>query len=99
PRPSPLLQRSLCCHLPARRIHTCSEPRGGQQPANGSVLAARHPTSHHGNLTDQQGHDLTLRLKARLSSVLTCWRLGDQSLRGGRSPLAVLPTDVVDTKY
>jgi hypothetical protein len=44
------------------------------------VLAARHPTSHHGNLTDQQGHDLTLRLKAWLSTVLTCRRLGDQSL-------------------
>jgi len=29
------------------------------------VLEARHPTSRHGNLTDQQGHDLELKLKAR----------------------------------
>src|SRR5581483_2704359 len=77
----------------ARWTSTCSEPRGGQQPANGSVLAARHPTSRHGNLTDQQGHDLGLRLwKARRLPVLTCWRLVDQphriTERGGRSPLA-----------
>jgi hypothetical protein len=45
------------------------------------VLAARHPTSHHGNLTDQQAHDLELRLKARRSSVLTCRRLGDSLTR------------------
>ena len=28
------------------------------------MLEARHPTSRHGNLTDHQGHDLYLRLKA-----------------------------------
>src|ERR1700712_2882698 len=28
---------------------------------------ARHPTSHHGNLTDQQGHDLAVRLQSPAS--------------------------------
>ena len=45
------------------------------------MLAARHPTSRHGNLTDQQGHDLSLRLKAWRESVLTCWRLGTSLVR------------------
>ena len=52
---------------------------------NGSVLEARHPTSRHGNLTDQQGHDLVLRLKALSKSVLTCWRLSSTSLTHSRS--------------
>jgi hypothetical protein len=39
------------------------------------VLAARHPTSHHGNLTDQQGHDLDLRLKKGLA-VSQCSPVG-----------------------
>ena len=52
------------------------------------MLAARHPTSRHGNLTDQQGHDLGVRLKARLESVLTCWRLGTSLTR--------LASEVVD---
>jgi hypothetical protein len=33
------------------------------------VLEARHPTSRHGNLTDQQGHDLGLELEALLTSA------------------------------
>jgi hypothetical protein len=57
------------------------------------VLEARHPTSHHGNLTDQQGHHLGVRLKALSHEVLTCWRLNYQPLslsgRGGRSPLVL----------
>ena len=43
---------------------------GGSQDSQ-SVLEARHPTSRHGNLTDQPGHDLTVRLKARGTTVLT----------------------------
>jgi hypothetical protein len=39
------------------------------------VLEAQHPTSRHGNLTDQQGHGLGVRLKTRRPSVLTYWRL------------------------
>jgi len=45
------------------------------------MLAARHPTSRHGNLTNQQGHDLDVRLTARRLSVLTCWRLGTSLTR------------------
>jgi hypothetical protein len=44
------------------------------------VLEARHPTSRHGNLTDRQGHDLTLELKALAATVLTCRRLRMTSL-------------------
>jgi hypothetical protein len=44
------------------------------------VLEARHPTSRHGSLTDQQGHDLDLRLEALALSVLTGWRLSSTSL-------------------
>ena len=41
---------------------------------------SRHdiPPAVRGDLTDQQGHDLTLGLKARAHAVLTCRRLGDQ---------------------
>ncbi len=62
----------------ARRAGSAStspNPRGRQQLPNGSVLEARHPTSRRGNLTDQQGHDLTLELNALAASVLTRWRL------------------------
>ena len=38
--------------------------RGPQQPPNGPVLEARHPTSRQRDLTDQQGHDLDVGLKA-----------------------------------
>src|SRR5271168_2367376 len=54
--------------------------RGPQQPPNGSVLLARHPTSRHGNLADQQGHDLALRLLAPGTTVLTHWRLSSTSI-------------------
>jgi hypothetical protein len=56
-----------------------SNPTGAfeaPQPPNGSVLQARHPTSCSGNVTNQQGHDLDVRLNIRARSVLTCWRLG-----------------------
>ena len=63
-------------HLaPLRSTGTHTEPEDPQQPPNGSVLEARHPTSRHGNLTDQQGHDLDLELEALVVAVLTCWRL------------------------
>ena len=54
---------------------------------------SRHdiPPAVRGDLTDQQGHDLTVGLKALPTTVLTYWRLGDQPHplkdRGGRSPL------------
>src|ERR1700735_5552256 len=41
---------------------------------------SRHdiPPAVRGDLTDQQGHDLTLELKAMAPAVLTRWRLGNQ---------------------
>ena len=44
------------------------------------MLEARHPTSHQGNLTDQPGYDLAVRLKALSQAVLTDWRLSSTSL-------------------
>ena len=63
-------------HLaPLRSTGTNTEPEDPSSSPNGSVLEARHPTSRHGNLTDQQGHDLGLELEALAAAVLTCWRL------------------------
>jgi len=41
---------------------------------------SRHdiPPAIRGDLTDQQGHDLTVELGALAFTVLTGWRLGDQ---------------------
>ena len=50
--------------------------RGGPQLANGSVLEARHPTSHHDNLTNRPAHDLGVELNAQRRKVLTGQRLG-----------------------
>jgi hypothetical protein len=64
--------------------------RGPQQPTNGSVLEARHPTSRHGNLAVQQGHGLDLasdlRPHARRRGELTPvnLQLGLSSLAAGR---------------
>jgi hypothetical protein len=49
---------------------------------------ARHPTSRHGDLASQPGHDLALELSTQLTAVLTGWRLSDHPRRtkqAGRS--------------
>jgi hypothetical protein len=40
---------------------------------------SRHdiPPAVRGDLTDQQGHDLSLGFETLEIAVLTCWRLGD----------------------
>jgi hypothetical protein len=56
---------------------------------------SRHdiPPAVRGDLTNQQGHDLNVGLKALGPSVLTCQRLGDHPHshgQGGRSPLGTV---------
>ena len=45
------------------------------------------PPAVNGNLTNQQGHDLGVELKALETSVLTCRRLSQTSLAQSRSPV------------
>jgi hypothetical protein len=59
---------------------------------DGSVLQARHPTSHQGNLTDRPAQDLDVGLNALRREVLTDQRL-ETSLPApetDRVPLAML---------
>jgi len=56
------------CHCASSR---CREPEEAIGPLM-EVLAARHPTSRVGILTDQQRHDLDLGLEVRRSGVLIC---------------------------
>src|SRR5215469_14817184 len=86
----------------ARRDRTIVSLEAASSPLNGSVLTARHPTSHHGNLTDQQAHALPIGLSAQRGQVLTCRRLGDHpqsiSKQGGRSPLAWPVMEVLSSR-
>ena len=60
-------------HLaPLSSTGTNTRARGPSSSLMDQCSKARHPTSRHGNLTDQQGHDLGVELEALRNIVLTC---------------------------
>jgi hypothetical protein len=68
----PIMTNEHLSHLHLPVVVSSCRARGDQQLPNGSVLEARHPTSHpRPNLTDRTAHDLDLELEVLARQVLT----------------------------